>query len=196
MARTGEGQVLPWGRLGSPGGGLFDFAYQARGIYPVAWAGPEPGTEPDRFAEWTRSAAEHALELLRRLPRVRIQLAELIELAPGLWRLDLAIQNAGSIPTQSVLGNRRGVSGEIALAVRGAALVATARRGGVDEPFRSASLVREAGPEGVLALEGTSLGGGETRWLRLILEGETGARVDLAAESARGGTARMAVFLR
>ncbi len=175
----------PWGRLGSSGGSFFDYAFQAFGIYPVAWGRP---SEVTSLGAWSDEVARRTAELLFSLPRVRIESDELTELAPGLWQLDVAVRNAGSIPTLSALGDQRQVPGELMLRLDGAKLVATARRSDADEAYQ---LARLHGADDGVSLGGPWLGGGETRWLRLIVEGDPGTRLGLSAASARAGSSRL-----
>ena len=186
-------ELRPWSRLGSLGGGFFDYAFQSFGVYPVAWTAPPTPGSAQALADWTEDVARRTAGLLFSLPRVRIERDELTELAPGLWQLDVAVRNAGSIPTLSALGDERLASGGLMLSLSGAKLVATARRDGPDEPYQLAHL--HAADEGV-SIGGLLLGGGETRWLRLIVEGEAGATLELNAASARAGSARLERVLK
>jgi len=180
-------ELRPWGRLGSPGGGLFDHAYQALGIYPVAWVGAEAD------AASVKAIAKGTLGLLRRMPRMRIDPAAMREVAPGLWEVDVAISNGGVLPTLSALAAKRRTSGELYLDVEGTKLVATARKHDADAPFRTARL--HPGSEAIDLL-GSTLRGGETRWLRLILEGEAGTVVELQGVGVRAGSLRLELELQ
>lgn len=184
-------RLLPWDRLGSGGGGFLDYAYQAYGIYPLAWRSPDART-PDDLAAWADIVARRTANLLLSLPRVSIEEEDLTELAPGLWQLDVAVRNGGTIPTLSALGAERFVGAELLLTLEGARVVATARRSSAEEPFQSARLHSKDGGAGLAC--GT-LGGGETRWLRLVLEAERGSELELRGAAARAGAARLRVVL-
>lgn len=191
-ASGGDGlELFPWSVLGSPGGGLFDYAYQALGVYPVAWAGPDAPSDAADVATWVDRVALRVGELLRLLPTMRIENDGLEEIAPGLWQLDVAIRNAGSIPTLSVLGGRRQVAAHLSLSLSGARVVATAQRGAGEDTFRAARLDGEPG----FALGGGVLAGGETRWLRVILEGESGTVLEVSGAAVRAGRAALTVTL-
>lgn len=184
--------LLPWGRMGSPGGGLFDYAYQALGVYAVAWAGPgDP--PPGEVAAWTARVAAGTIGLFSRLPRLSLEAERIEELAPGLWEVDVAITNAGVVPTLSALAAERRAHGERAIAVDGCKLVAVARRKAADAPFGQARLHPAGQP---IALSGATLGGGEKRWLRLVLEGESGTKVELRGTGPNAERMRLSLSLR
>lgn len=189
----GGPRLVPWHQLGSPGGGLMDYAYQARGIYPLALAAPgEEELARAGLAGWVRAAATRAAALLTALPRLSIVQEGLERLAPGLWQLDVRLQNSGAVPTLSGLGRGRMKAGEITLGVRGAKLVATARRAASGASYVDAAFL---GAEQEGRVPSGTLAGGEGRWLRLLLEGEAGAQVEIGARSAWTADARLTLVL-
>lgn len=190
---SGQPPVSPWFELGSPGGGFFDFAYQARGIYPLAL--PPPGEEllaGEGLAAWLDATSARALTCLAQLPRVRASQVGLERLDNEQWQLDVRLENAGLVPTRSALGRRRGQGGEIELLLRGAKLVATASRTAGGASYLEASF-HEAQESGALGC-GTLLGG-EDRFLRLVLAAAAGSRVELTGGASWAGTTRLEVVL-
>jgi len=189
--------LSPWGSLGSLGGGLFDYAFQRFGIYSVAWSPTLPGadelvSEAALFQGSVRAMALQSVALLGALPRVRLTLDGLSELAPGLWQLDVAVRNSGVLPTLSELGEMRRVSGDVRLTLAGAKLLATGLRAGDDAAFQVVQLETSGN---MVSMGAAILGSGETRWLRLVLEGEAGSAIELVGRAARGGTARLNIVL-
>lgn len=190
-SQEGGLELRPWTRLASPGGGFLDTAYLVHGIYPVSWSGPRT-SDPAGLEPWAREVARRSLELVRVLPRVEITSDHLDELAPGLWQLDVAVRNIGRLPTLSALAAQRRLGGTLELSLSGAHLVATARRAREGGAFERAELHQG---NGSVALGAGILGGGETRWLRLVLETEGPACVELVGRSRRAGDARLEVQL-
>ncbi len=183
--------LWPWNGLGSPGGGFLDYAYQAFGVYPLAWESAG-ATEPAALARWARSVAERTGALALSLPVIELRQEGLTELSSGLWRLDVSLRNRGALPTLSALGADRLADGDLKLRVDGARIVATARKSTSSEAFGDAAL---HGAESDVDLACGILGGGETRWLRLVLEGERGSELTLSSDAARAGSARLTVRL-
>ena len=187
----GAGALVPWYELGSSGGGLFDFAYQARGVYALALPLPleeelaSAGLEPFAGVLETR-----LLRCLALLPRVEIKEEGLERLANDTWQLDVRIQNVGVVPTASALARHRAALADVALGLEGAKLVATAKKPASDAPYTDASFhVRTP-------LSGGTLAGGEGRWLRLILEAAPGAEVIVTAGSPWAGSDVLRVTLK
>ena len=219
----GRLELVPWDRRPSAGGGLMDYAYQGLGIFPLAWVAPEAGAEAAKREAWLAAFVERAGPMLERLPRVDVERDALEELTPGVWQLDVAIRNVGPTPTLSALAAEHRLSRPLEITLEGARLVASARRASPQEPYRVGSF-RPSGAGGaastgdtaaapgstesaeatgavgdlvVVECEGDGiLGGGETRWLRLVLEAQAGSRVVLTARSVRAGTARLALELQ
>ena len=186
-------RLLPWHELGSPGGGFLDYAYQARGIYPLAFALPsDEELASAGLAGWLRAASEKAGLLLALLPRLSIEQDGLERLAPGLWQVDIRIKNQGKVPTLSTLGARRAKNGEIAIGLTGAKLVATARRALGGAAYQDASF--HESPSGGLVRGGT-LAGGEERWFRLVVEGEPGSTLALSGASTWTAGAQLSLVL-
>ncbi len=186
----GARPVVPWFELGSPGGGLFDFAYQARGIYPLLL--PLPSEEElvaGGFAPFATEVVARVLRCLTLLPRVEIAQEGLERLASDTWQLDVRIQNVGTVPTSSALVRHRELLADVTLRLDGAKLVATAKKPETGAAYTDASFQVRA------PLSGGTLAGGEGRWLRLFLEASSGAEVRVTAVSAWAGSAAIQVVL-
>lgn len=188
-----SGVLAPWGSFGSQGGGLFDYAFQRFGIYPVAWSPPVLSadalvSQAEYFSSSVRAMALQSVTLLGALPRIRIEKDGLLELAPGLWQLDLAVRNSGVLPTLSSLGEMRRVSGDMRLILSGAKLLATGLREGDHAAFQVVQLESSGN---MVSMGEAILGSGETRWLRLVLEGEQGSPIELVGSAARGGATHL-----
>ncbi len=177
---AGPAALVAWPELTRGGGGFLDYAYQARGIYPVAFVEPPGLAEGVPLAAWLAESAERAEELVGRLPRVELELAALTRLGPGLWQLDLDLGNAGAVSTSSVLARRHGGAPGVTLSLEGAAVIAHAHRLAGGTVFQVES--HESGGAG--RFEEPALRGGEVRRLRFVVEGSAGAALRLAAASA------------
>jgi hypothetical protein len=189
----GRPSAISWFDLGSHGGGLLDFAYQARGILPIVLPlPPEASSGAEGLAAWTSEVSERVVRCLALLPRIEIHQEGLERLAPDTWQLDVRIQNAGLLPTQSALSLRREPGSDVALELEGAKLLATARRAHAAADYQDASFHATGGRA---ALSGGTLAGGEARWLRLILESSTESAVRVTAATRWAGTASLAVTL-
>jgi hypothetical protein len=186
----GGSSLVPWFELGTGGGGLFDFAYQARGIYPLAFALPsEEELAAGGLARFTAEVRARVLRCLTLLPRVEIRQEGLERLASDTWQLDVRIQNVGVVPTASALALERSARSDVVLHLDGAKLVATAKRPSSDADYTDASFQVRA------PLSGGTLAGGEGRWLRLILEAGAGADVRVTASSPWAGSDALQVVL-
>lgn len=186
----GAAPLVPWFELGSPGGSLFDFAYQARGIYPLVFtlpAGDELAT--GGLVPFSAQVTTRVLRCLSLLPRVEIAQEGLERLASDTWQLDVRIQNSGVVPTSSALSRHHEALTDVALRLDGAKLVATAKKPESGATFMDASFQVHS------PLSGGILAGGEGRWLRLILEAGSGAEVRVTAASAWAGSASVQVTL-
>jgi hypothetical protein len=182
LERPGTRPLIPWFELGSPGGGFFDFAYQARGIYPVLFGLPpeeelaRTGAEP--FVE---DVCARVLACLEILPRVELAEEAVERLAVDTYQIDLRLRNAGVVPSTSALARRREAPTDVVLELAGAKLVATARRPSRGEDYTDPAFqVRSPLAAGTLA-------GGEERWLRLWVEAGSGAEVSVTASSPWSG---------
>jgi hypothetical protein len=185
----GASSLVPWFELGTGGGGLFDFAYQARGIYPLAFTLPsEEELAAGGLAGFTGAVRARVLRCLTLLPRVEIRQEGLERLASDTWQLDVRIQNVGVVPTASALALHRTRS-DVVLHLDGAKLVATAKRPSSGAAYTDASFQVRA------PLSGGTLAGGEGRWLRLILEAGAGAEVRVTASSPWSGSDALRVVL-
>lgn len=180
---AGSSALVPWFDLGSPGGGLFDFAYQARGIYPLVFPLPaEDELAAGGLPAYTAAVSARVLRCLTLLPRVEIEQEGLERLASDTWQLDVRIQNVGIVPTSSSLARHREPLADVSLHLDGAKLVATAKKPSSGAAYTDASFQVRA------ALSGGTLAGGEDRWLRLILEAGSGAEVRVTAASLWAGS--------
>lgn len=185
----GASSLVPWFEIGSPGGGLFDFAYQACGIYPLAFSLPaEDELLATGLGTFASAVETRVLRCLMLLPRIEIAQEGLERVASDTWQLDVRIQNTGIVPTSSALAHREPLA-DVALRLEGAKLVATAKKPAADADFTEASF-RVRAP-----LSGGTLVGGEGRWLRLFLEAGSGAEVRVTASSLWGGSASVQVTL-
>ena len=187
----GTSPLIPWYELGSPGGGLFDFAYQARGIYPLALPLPaEEDLAAGALPAYTTSVVARVLRCLALLPRVELAQEGLERLATDTWQLDVRIQNVGIVPTASALARHREPLTEVTLRLEGAKLVASAKRPASGADYTDASFQVRA------PLSGGTLAGGEGRWLRLFLEASSGGEVRVTAASSWAGRAEIQVTLQ
>ena len=185
----GASALVPWFELGSEGGNLFDFAYQARGIYPLFFVLPpedELAAGDGAFRAQVAARVERCLTLL---PRVELAQEGLERLASDTWQLDVRIQNVGIVPTSSALARHREPQADVALRLEGAKLVATAKKPDSSAPYTDASFQVRA------PLSGGTLAGGEGRWLRLFLEAAPGAEVRVMASSPWAGGSTVLVTL-
>jgi hypothetical protein len=186
----GARPLVPWYELASGGGGPFDFAYQARGMYPFAFTLPsEEELAAGGLAPFEGDVRARVLRCLALLPRVEIAQEGLERLAPDTWQLDVRLQNVGTVPTTSALASHREPLVDVVLEVAGAKLLATARKPANGADYTDPSFqVRPPLSAGTLA-------GGEARWLRLMLEAASGAEVRVTASSPWAGRASLRVTL-
>jgi hypothetical protein len=185
----GASPLVPWFELGSPGGSLYDFAYQARGIYPLFFVLPAEDELAAGDAGFRAQVATRVARCLTLLPRVELAQEGLERLASDTWQLDVRIQNVGIVPTSSALARHREPQADVALRLEGAKLVATAKKPDSSAPYTDASFQVRA------PLSGGSLAGGEGRWLRLFLEASSGAEVRVKVSSLWAGSSTVAVTL-
>lgn len=173
--------IFAWPELTRGGGGLLDYAYQGRGIYPIGFVEPTGLTDGPPVAAWLRESAAHVLRLLDEFPRLQLTLAARSRLGPGLWQLDVDLENPGAVATSSVLARRRGGAPGVTLRLTGATVLARAHRVGEELAFQVAGheAEREAG-----SFAEPGLRGGEERRLRFVVEGSDGTTIRLAAASA------------
>jgi len=186
----GHGAPVPWFELGSPGGGLLDFAYQARGLFALAL--PLPGEDElvaGRAAAYVEPLRTWVLGCLRQLPRVELAHEGLERLGSDTWQLDVRIANAGLVPTLSAQQRQRERGADVALELVGAKLVATAKKTTHQAPYTDASFQLQS------PLAAGTLAGSEGRWLRLILEGQSGAEVRVTSRSPWAGTDALSLVL-
>jgi hypothetical protein len=185
----GASPLVPWFELGSPGGSLFDFAYQARGIYPLFFVLPPEDELAAGDAAFRAQVAARVERCLTLLPRVELAQEGLERVASDTWQLDVRIQNVGIVPTSSALARHREPQADVALRLQGAKLVATAKKPDSSAPYTEASFQVRA------PLSGGTLAGGEGRWLRLFLEAAPGAEVRVMASSPWAGGSTVVVAL-
>ena len=186
----GARPLVPWFEHNSNGGSFFDFAYQARGIYPLLFALP-PEEELARIGAgaFVAQVEQRVLRCLALLPRVELAHEGIERLAPDTWQLDLRLHNPGVVPTLSALARHRAAPSDVTLEIAGAKLVATARR-----PERGMDYTDPAFQVRPPLSAGT-LAGGEERWLRLWLEAGPGAEVSVSASSLWAGRAALRLTL-
>jgi hypothetical protein len=186
----GVGAPVPWFELGSPGGGLLDFAYQARGLFALAL--PLPGEDQlvaGAAASYVEPLQIWVTKCLTLLPRIELAEEGLERLASDTWQLDVRIRNAGLVPTQSAVLRARERAADVALELAGAKLVATAKKPTPEAPYTDASFQAKS------PLSAGTLAGGEGRWLRLILEAQSGAAVSVASGSLWAGKDKLELVL-
>ena len=183
--------LVPWTECATGGGSLFDFAYQARGIYPFFLELP---SEEELAAAGSTRFAEGVLGLVRRslplLPRVVITRQGLERVAADTWRLDIQLENVGLLPTSSALARRREASADLVVVVQGAKLFAVDKKEGASRPFADASF------EVRTPLNLGTLEGGQVRALSLFLEGSEGVSVEVRVSSPCAGEASLVADLR
>lgn len=186
----GAGAPVPWFELGSPGGGLLDFAYQARGLFALALPLPSEGElVAGGAAAYSAHVEAWLVKCLALLPRVELFEDGLERLAPDTWQLDVRLQNTGLVPTSSAMLRQRERGTDVALELAGAKLVATAKKPSSEAQFTDASFQAKS------PLSAGTLAGGEGRWLRLFLEAQSGAAVSVASGSLWAGTDRLELVL-
>lgn len=186
----GARALVPWFELGSPGGSLFDFAYQARGIYPLCFSLPsEEELAAGGLATFSAQVVTRVKRCLALLPRVEIAQDGVERLGGDNWQVDVRIQNVGIVPTSSALARHYASPCDVSLHLSGAKLMATAKKPSAAAPYTDASFqVRTPLSAGTLA-------GGEGRWLRLFLEAVPGSSVRLGASSPWAGSSALDVAL-
>lgn len=185
LALDGARPLVPWYELGSPGGGLFDFAYQARGIYPLLFQLPaEDQLAAGGLTAFADEVSARVLRCLALLPRIEVTQESVERLASDTWQLDVRVQNVGIVPTSSALARREPLA-DVSLRLDGAKLIASAR--GPD--FTDAALQSSA------PVSAGTLAGGESRVLRLFLEGPSGAQVQVTTRSLWAGSDTLRVTL-
>lgn len=186
----GASPLVPWFELGSSGGSLADFAYQARGIYPLFFTLPaEEELAAGGLAAFRAQLVTRVKRCLTLLPRMEVAQEGLERLASDTWQLDVRIQNVGIVPTSSALARHRDAPADVSMRLEGAKLVATAKKPQSNAPYTDASFqVRTP-------LSGGTLAGGEGRWLRLFLEASSGAEVRVTASSPWAGSAVLLLTL-
>lgn len=189
LERPGARALIPWYEHGSPGGGFFDFAYQARGLYPLFLALPsEEELARTGAAPFVAEVGERVQACLALLPRVELAQEAFERVAPDTWQLDLRLVNTGLVPTASALAGHRGARADVVLALSGAKLLATAHRAQRGAEYTPEFEVRTPLSVGTLA-------GGEERWLRLLIEASSGAAVSVTASSPWAGRAELRLTL-
>lgn len=186
----GASALVPWFELGTGGGALADFAYQARGIYPLFFTLPaEEELAAGGLAAFRAQLVARVERCLSLLPRVEVAQEGLERLASDTWQLDVRIQNVGIVPTSSALARHRDAPADVSMRLEGAKLVATARKPQSNAPYTDASFqVRTP-------LSGGTLAGGEGRWLRLFLEAASGTEVRVTASSPWAGSSAVVLTL-
>lgn len=142
------------------------------------------GTAPEGFF-----ALESLLEgTLDELPRLECGSARIERLRPDLWIVDVPLSNPGRYSTFG-RGSPAAPVGVVRLNAGGARVVACALRHGENESYEALRGTRT----------GYSLGHLEARatvGVRLVVQAEEGATVDLTVDSPRSGSARASVVLR
>jgi hypothetical protein len=187
----GASAVVPWFELGTDGGSFLDFAYQARGVFPLAFAlPPEDVLASGGFEAFVEQVGTRVQRCLSLLPHLEVAQEGLERLVSDTWQLDVRVQNVGVVPTTSALASQRGMVSVVALRLDGAKLVATARKPTSDADYTDASLFQVRAP-----LSGGTLAGGEGRWLRLLLEASSGDDVKVTAASRWAGDGSFEVTL-
>lgn len=186
----GASALVPWFELGSTGGSLLDFAYQARGIYALCFTLPaEEELAAGGLPAFSAQVVTRVKRCLTLLPRVEIAQEGLERLASDTWQFDVRIQNVGIVPTSSALSRHHEPLADVVLYLSGAKLVATAKKPSAGATYTDASFQVRA------PLSGGTLAGGEGRWLRLFLEAATGAEVRVTTSSPWAGSSAVQVTL-
>ena len=182
VLRTIPTGARPWSARREAGGSLLAYAAEAQGAFAFLTVGPRGAGVEERVAAGRRTAVELAL----RLPRVALRETGLVRLGPGLWQLDVVLENGGVLPTRSALARKRFPRAGIQLTLGGAKLVATAARDRAEGSFQ---VLTAKVAEGESTVAAGNLPGGGARGLRLILQAEAGTEVTLVGSSSSAGTA-------
>ncbi|MEM7308613.1 MAG: M14 family zinc carboxypeptidase [Planctomycetota bacterium] len=159
-------------------GSVAAYAWEALGVFPRLL---------EFRADELQSAARRVAQLAQGLPRLRLTEPAVEMLRPGLYRLDVRIENPGRLPTLSDLGAERRLAGEVELAIQGATVLACAHRA-AEQSFEVQSRV-----EGRYSI-GQIAGGGAVE-LCVLVEAEAGTEITLSTRSPRAGMAGRSVTL-
>jgi len=164
------------------------FAWAARGVFPAALETPPPLDRMDRALAVLRARA--LLRAAEGLPRLALGEPALEVLRPGQVRIDVRVENAGRLPTQSCVGAERHLAGPVELTVEGGRVLACAAGAAPDAlHVRSAST-----PGGGCYLLGEIPGGGAVQ-LSLFVEAAPGSALTLRCSSPRAGRAERGVLV-
>ncbi len=169
---------------------ILDHAGATRGIFALSLPllPLHDATDPAALATLVQGEAGIAAALAHLLPRVAITERAVTRLGPDLWQLDVVLENRGLLPTASALARVRVPRQGVRLSLGGAKLVAIASRDAESEPFH---VLHADASEGENAIPAGHLDGGAGRWLRLIVQAESGAESALTGASAAAGAARL-----
>ncbi len=184
-ARRGERVLHGLPGLRKDGGSLLEFGYGHRGAFAlvtvVARGDDEPGL-PEVFELFPlgRRAYQSTLRLARALPRLVLPAPEVTRLKGELWQIDVAVSNAGTLPTLSALGQERFACGSPRLTLTGAELVAAAVRQSSADPFQVVTA-----DAGTLTLD--QIAGGSSSAVRMVVTATPGTTVELHLVSPRAG---------
>ncbi len=172
---------VPRGAASSPrSGGFREFCFAHAGLHVLDL--------PQSVSADPTALAGHLRDCARALPALSLSPPRFESLGGGLWQVELDLTNLGLLPTGSEAARRRGVAGRVTLSWEGARVRALCVR---DPRTGSFEVVAPGNRAPLLA----ALGSQEARRLRLVVEGQPGARLVLTARSPRAGGARLEVPL-
>ncbi len=157
-------------------------------LCPEPWKGAPRTTAVGSAPEGFSAVAAQVEGLLGQLPRLECGATKTERLRTDLWLVDLTISNAGLLSTFGETGRDPDVA-SVRMKVSGARVVACAQAGGAAGSFEAS----RGGPE-IWALG--HLGGGERVGVRLVVQADEGAGLQISCDSLRGGTARASASLR
>ncbi len=168
-------RLVGWSAIRSAGGGIFDYAYVACGLFPFGLVQPD-ALEGEALGSWFDGVGREVRRLGEELPRVSWREVGFERLATNLWQLDVALENRGALPSLSATARALHRCDDLRVTLEGARLVAAARRESGARDFVAVPV--RALPKG-FGVEAPHLEGGESRTLRFVFETAAGVEVRL-----------------
>ena len=170
---------VPLGAGSSPrSGGFREFCFAHAGLFVLDL--------PQSLCSDPVLLGGHLGDCARALPTLSFSPPRFESLAGGLWQVEFALINLGLLPTGSAAARCRGAAGRVSLGWEGARVRALC----VGDPRTGTFEVLSPGERAPFL---AALGSREARRLRLVVQGESGARLVITARSPRAGGARLEV---
>jgi len=199
VAELPAGERALWSCADSPerGGGLLEFAYRQLGAFGFEARGAasrsatEGGVLPEvlDLFQLARSASLATQGLARSLPRLSLASPQVQRLRSDVWQVDVAVENAGGLPSLSAVGAQRRAAPPPRLRTAGAKVLAAALQAPGADAF-------EVAGRSLDDLSLRDLAPGERLVVRLVVQAPPDTSLNLELSSPRAGWAAAAIPLR